>query len=293
MRGVEFLYPLTRQIPFLGLLFLIQRNISNTEITVSPINRGKIMTHKQNRRALITGASNSRDIGTAICRKLASLGMDIFFTHWNSEDSWIKEFQQEITDLGVRCEHIKIDLSDANAAFDILDSVKTKLGFPSILINNAAHSTRDGYLDFDAKTLDQHYSVNMRSTFLLCTEFARRFEKTDLDAGRIVNMTSGQELGPMPGELAYAATKGAISAFTKSLSVELAPLGITVNAVNPGPTDSTWMNDEIRTYLRAKFPMGRIGLPEDVARVIAFLTSDESEWITGQVIHSEGGYTRS
>lgn len=251
------------------------------------------MTHKQNRMALITGASNSKDIGTAICRKLASLGIDIFFTHWNSEDAWIEEFQQELIDTGVHCENIKMDLSNANAAVNILDTVQAKLGFPSILVNNAAHSTRDGYLELDAETLDKHYSVNMRSTFLLCAEFARRFEKTDLEAGRIINMTSGQELGPMPGELAYVATKGAISAFTKSLSVELAPLGITVNAVNPGPTDSTWMNDEIRTYLLSKFPMGRIGLPEDVARIIAFLASEESQWITGQIIHSEGGYIRS
>ena len=251
------------------------------------------MTQNQNRIALITGASNSRDIGTAICRKLASLGIDIFFTYWNSEDDWINQFKQELIDTGVHCENIKIDLSNANAAFEILDTVQTKLGFPSILVNNAAHSTRDGYLELDAKTLDKHYSVNMRSTFLLSAEFARRFEKASMNSGRIINMTSGQELGPMPGELAYVATKGAISAFTKSLSVELAPLGITVNAVNPGPTDSTWMNDEIRTYLLSKFPMGRVGLPEDVARIIAFLASDESKWITGQVIHSEGGYIRS
>lgn len=89
-------------------------------------------------------------------------------------------------------------------------------------------------------------------------------------------MTSGQELGPMVGELAYAATKGAISAFTRTLAQELAPIGITVNAVNPGPTDSTWMNDEIRKYLLPKFPMGRIGSPEDVARVISFLASESS-----------------
>ncbi len=96
----------------------------------------------------------------------------------------------------------------------------------------------------------------------------------------------------MPGELAYAATKGAISAFTKSLSRELASLRITVNAINPGPTDSTWMNDEIREYLLPQFPMGRIGAPEDAARLVAFLASEEAEWITGQIIHSEGGFIR-
>ncbi|HWO76427.1 MAG TPA: SDR family oxidoreductase [Bacillus sp. (in: firmicutes)] len=251
------------------------------------------MNHSQNKIALITGASSPRDIGIAICRKLASQGIDIFFTHWKSDITWIEKFQQEIVNMGVRCESLHIDLSNANAAVNILDTVSTKLGFPSILVNNAAHSTRDGYLELDAKKLDIHYAVNMRSTFLLSVEFARLFEKSTLETGRIINMTSGQELGPMPGELAYAATKGAISAFTRSLSAELAPLGITVNAVNPGPTDSTWMTDEIREHLLPKFPMGRIGLPEDVARLIAFLASDDANWITGQIIHSEGGFIRS
>lgn len=246
----------------------------------------------KNKIAIVTGASSPRDIGTAICRKLASQGIDIFFTHWKAEQDWIEEFQQEMVNNGVRCESLNIDLSEANAAIEILDSVEKKLGFPSILVNNAAHSKNDGYSVLDAKTLDEHYAVNMRSTFLLCVEFARRFEKENVQTGRIINMTSGQDLGPMPGELAYVATKGAISAFSKSLSQELAPIGITVNAVNPGPTDSTWMNDEIRKYLLPKFPMGRIGEPEDVARIIAFLASDEAQWITGQVIHSEGGFIR-
>lgn len=250
------------------------------------------MTNFKNKIAIITGASSQRDIGTAICRKLASQGINIFFTHWNSDHDWIEEFQQEIVNKGVLCENLKIDLSNTNAAFEILDTVESKLGFPSILINNAAHSKSDGYLVLDANTLDQHYAVNMRSNFLLCVEFARRFKESALDTGRIINLTSGQDLGPMPGELAYAATKGAISAFTRSLSQELAPLGITVNAVNPGPTDSTWMNDKTREYLLPKFPMGRIGVPEDVARTIAFLASDEAEWITGQIINSEGGFIR-
>ncbi|MDR4949720.1 SDR family oxidoreductase [Neobacillus cucumis] len=250
------------------------------------------MTHSQCKIALITGASNPRDIGTAVCRKLASQGINIFFTYWKAEPVWIEEFKQEITSMGVLCESLEIDLSNAHAAYKILDTVESKLGFPSILVNNAAHSKSDGYLGLDALTLDEHYAVNMRSTFLLCVEFARRFEKLELDTGRIINMTSGQDLGPMLGELAYAATKGAISAFTKSISQELAPLGITVNAVNPGPTDSTWMTDEIRQILLPKFPMGRIGLPEDVAQIIAFLASDEARWITGQIINSEGGFIR-
>lgn len=270
-----------------------ENNISIVTDRCVPLLGEKIMTNLQSKIALITGASNPRDIGSAICRKLASKGIDVFFTHWNSDSDWSNTFQKEIMEKGVRCEYLEIDLSDANAAYKILDTISTKLGFPSILVNNAAYSTRDGYLELDGKTLDDHYAVNMRSTFLLCVEFVRRFKKMKTGTGRIINMTSGQELGPMPGELAYAATKGAITAFTKSLAVELAPLGITVNAVNPGPTDSTWMTDEIREHLKPKFSMGRIGLPEDAARIVAFLASDDAKWITGQVIHSEGGFLRS
>ncbi|PMC37854.1 oxidoreductase [Bacillus sp. UMB0899] len=250
------------------------------------------MSHFQKKIALITGASNQGDIGTAICRKLASQNIDIFFTHWNSDAIWIERFKQELFQKGVSCEAMEIDLSDADAAYTIVEEVSDRLGSPSILINNAAHSISNDYLSLDAKSLDDHYTVNMRSTFLLCVEFARRFKVSNLESGRIINMTSGQDLGPMPGELAYAATKGAISAFTRSLSQELAPIGITVNAVNPGPTDSTWMNDEIRAFLLPKFPMGRIGTPDDVAKIISFLASDEADWITGQVIHSEGGFIR-
>ncbi len=244
-----------------------------------------------NKIAIITGASHPRDIGTAICRKLASKGIDIFFTNWQADNEWINRFQQEIENLGVRCVGMEIDLSPSDAYKVVLDSVELELGTPSILINNAAHSTRDGYLELDGKTMDAHYTVNMRTTFLLSVEFVRRFKRERAN-GRIINMTSGQDLGAMPEELAYAATKGAITAFTKSLSAEVAPLGITVNAINPGPTDSTWMTDEIRDHLLPNFPMGRIGQPSDVAEVVSFIASDEAAWITGQVIHSEGGFNR-
>ena len=105
-------------------------------------------------------------------------------------------------------------MADPSAPYKLLDVAAAELGLPDILVNNAAHSTRDGYLNLDAKTLDDHYAVNMRATFLLSVEFARRFKQSQNTIGRIINLTSGQALGPMAGELAYAATKGAISAFT-------------------------------------------------------------------------------
>lgn len=249
------------------------------------------------RIAIVTGASREKGIGAAVCRTLAAHGADIFFTHWRAFDSLLPQgvdedgparLQHELQELGVRCENLGIDLSTIDVSKQIMDEAEMKLGLPSILVNNAAYSTRDGFEVLDAATLDAHYAVNMRGAFLLTVEFARRL--SGKSGGRIINLTSGQSVTPMPGELAYVATKGAIEAFTVSLSAELAPFGITVNAVDPGATDSGWMTDVIRQELLPRFPMGRIGQPEDAARLIAFLASDEAAWITGQVIHSRGGF---
>ncbi len=218
-------------------------------------------------------------------------GIDVFFTHWGTGENEPGTLLKELLAAGVRAEAMELDLSLPKSPEQLLDAVADRLGPPSILVNNAAHSARDGYEALDDATLDAHYAVNLRATALLSAVFARRFDGKI--GGRIVNLTSGQSLGPMPGELAYAATKGAIEAFTRTLVAEVGHKGITVNAVNPGPTDTGWMTEEIRQELSAKFPAGRVGEPEDAARIVAFLASDEADWITGQVIHSEGGFLRS
>ncbi len=133
--------------------------------------------------------------------------------------------------------------------------------------------------------MDAYYAVNMRGTMLLSIEFARQFAGPS--GGRIINLTSGQGRGAMLGKLAYAATKEAIEAFTITLAVEVAPRGITVNAVDPGPTDTGWMTEEVKRELLPRFPMGQ---PEDAARLITFLTSGDAGWITGQIIRSTGGF---
>jgi len=251
------------------------------------------------RVAVVTGASRSIGIGAAICRALAAKGADIFFTHWRAYDetmAWGADadgpdaLQRELSASGRRCAHLEADLSLPDAPIRILDAAESRLGRASILVNNATYSTDSSYETLDAATLDAHYAVNMRGAMLLSVEFVRRFQ--DVSGGRIINMTSGQSLGPMPGELAYAATKGAIEVFTVSLAAAVAGRGIMVNAVNPGPTDTGWMDDAIRAAVLSRSPMGRIGQPEDAARLVAFLASDEAAWITGQVIHSEGGFQR-
>jgi 3-oxoacyl-[acyl-carrier protein] reductase len=248
--------------------------------------------------AIVTGASRSKAIGSAVCIELARADMDVFFTHWTPYDASMEfgaeedapaTLQAQLRSLGVRCEHLSVDLADISAPARIMDTVEERLGAAAVLVNNAVHDPVDAPFDqLDAQTLDAYYAVNIRGAMLLSVEFARRF--TGGTGGRIINLTSGQGRGPMPGKLAYVATKGAIEAFTVTLSAEVASLGITVNAVDPGPTDTGWVTDEIREYLLPRFPMGRIGQPEDAARLIAFLASEPAGWVTGQIIRSTGGF---
>lgn len=249
--------------------------------------------------ALVTGAGRRAGIGAAICRALGSAGLDVAFCYWHPYDAttpWgadpdtTDELLREVRALGVRCEGIALDLSQPDSARRLLDATVELLGLPSVLVNNAAVSLDADYRTLDAANLDAHYAVNLRATALLCVELARRHPAGK--PGRIINLTSGQSLGPMPGELAYAATKGAVEALTVSLAPPLAALGITVNAVNPGPTDTGWMSDAIKTRVRMRSPTGRIGTPEDCARLVAFLASAAAGWITGQIISSEGGFVR-
>lgn len=252
------------------------------------------------RVAIVTGASRRGGIGAAIARELAADGAAIFFTHWQAydrtmawgaDDDGPRALEAELRDRRVRCAAMEVDLGQPDAPAGVLDAAEARLGPISILVNNAAYSTSEGYETLDAATIDAHYAVNARATMLLSAGFARRF--TAGVGGRIINLTSGQSLGPMPGELAYIASKGAIEAFTRSLAPAVMPLGITVNAVNPGPTDSGWMSGAIKHELVPKFPTSRIGQPDDAARLVAFLASDAAAWITGQVIHSEGGFLRA
>ncbi|KGX91336.1 3-ketoacyl-ACP reductase [Pontibacillus halophilus JSM 076056 = DSM 19796] len=251
--------------------------------------------------AIVTGVGRSEGIGAAVCRELAQEGIHLLFTYWGSydhevygqsEEAWSTRFQTELCSYGVVSKGIEVDLSHPDAYASILTEA-TEMGEPTILINNATVSIETNYESLTAAMLDRHYEVNMRSTFLLSCEFAKFLKEKELRDGRIINFTSGQDQGPMPNHLAYAATKGAVSAFTSSLSIEVAHFGCTVNAINPGPTDTGWMTEEMKEHLQLKFAMGRVGEPADAARLVGFLVRPESSWITGQVLHSEGGYQRS
>jgi 3-oxoacyl-[acyl-carrier protein] reductase len=129
--------------------------------------------------------------------------------------------------------------------------------------------------------------VNARGTALLMAEFARRF-RGEAGSGRIVTFSSGL---PLNGELAYAASKGAVEWLTISAAVELGPRGITANAIDPGPTDTGWLSPELADAVASATPLGRVGRSEDAAALVAFLCSADGGWITGRVLRSDGGFS--
>ena len=249
--------------------------------------------------AIVTGASRLKGIGKAICTELAKNGIDIFFTYWcnydrempwNIEDNEPDLIQTEIRSLGVKCEKLELNFLEEESIETLLNEVERKLGFPTILVNNATRSTQTSINQITAEELDKHYIVNFKVPTLLIAEFVKRFKGHK--NGRIINLTSGQTLSFMSNEIAYATTKSAIETLTRTISQEIAKKGITINAVNPGLTDTGWLDKRQEKSFKERFPMGRLGQPTDVAKLISFLVSENAAWITGQVIHSEGGFVR-
>jgi 3-oxoacyl-[acyl-carrier protein] reductase len=163
------------------------------------------------------------------------------------------------------------------------------IGPLDILVVNHARSGHAGLEALTAAQIDAFLHENVRASLLLVREFAARHDDSR-EGGRVVLMTSGQHLAPMSGEVAYAVSKGALQQATSTLADELADRHITVNTVNPGPTDTGWGLADRNPA--SAMPFGRWGEPDDAARLIAWICSDDARWITGQTIDSEGGFRR-
>ena len=247
--------------------------------------------------ALVTGVSRRIGIGAAVATRLGRAGFDLFLHAWSpadAEQSWGADpdagaaLPGEIAgDSGARVEHAAADLADPAAPAALFDAAVAAFGHVDVLVANHARSSDQDLEHLTAAEVDLTYAVNTRATLLLVQEFARRHD--DSRPGRVVLMTSGQHRGPMPGELPYIASKGALHQVTASLAAHLAPRRITVNAVDPGATDTGYADAATRAWVLEQEPMGRWGEPDDAARLITWLAGPDSAWVTGQVIVSSGG----
>ena len=243
------------------------------------------------RNALVTGVSRRAGIGFAIAQRLHESGAALFVHGWSEHDSrqpWAGEdggTETLAAELGVG--FAEADFADAAAPERVVAAASDALGPLDILVVNHARSGHGRLADLTAEEIDAFLHENVRASLLLVREFAARHDDSR-QGGRIVLLTSGQHLAPMAREVAYAVSKGALQQATLTLADELAERGITVNAVNPGPTDTGWL--EGRSPPERTMPLGRGGEPDDAARLVAGLCRDDARWITGQTINSEGGF---
>jgi len=248
--------------------------------------------------AFITGVSRKNGIGFGIAKRLATMGADLYlhsFAPYDRQFSSVGEVGdpvtliRELTGDGCKVEHMEADFFDAQSPAHIMKDAIEKFGHVDILILNHTHDTLKTLEELTSEEIDRHLIVNVRAALLLIQEYAK--QPDGRSGGRIILLTSGQHLGPMP-HLAYVASKGALHQLTSSLSDYFIGKGVTVNTVNPGPTKTYYPSEELDHAVLQRMPLGRWGEPDDAARLIGWLASDEARWITGQVINSEGGFRR-
>jgi 3-oxoacyl-[acyl-carrier protein] reductase len=242
----------------------------------------------------VTGVSRRAGIGAAIARELGRAGARLFVTFfrqydqrqvWGIEPDEPESLLRELGSIADEVAGTELDLSQPAAPADLFRQALRRFGQIDILVNNAAHWEAGGIGEVRADQLDRHYAVNVRASVMLCAEFARQLEPHT--PGRIINITSGQGHSPMPGNIAYVVTKAALDALTLTLSAELAGHRITVNAIDPGPTDTGWISDELRSAVLQASPEGKISSPEEIARLTRWLSGDDAASITGQVIKAQ------
>ena len=251
------------------------------------------------RVAVVTGGSRRQAIGAAVARRLAGDGASVYLHSWSPYDAerpWggdpegAAALVAELRANGCEAVHGVADFADPTAPAAVVAAARAEFGHVDILVANHARSHRQSLEELTATEIDLAYAVNTRATLLLVQAFAAQHDDSK-SGGRVVLFTSGQYHGSMPDELTYIASKAALHELTPSLAVHLARRGITVNCVNPGPNDTGWADQEIVAASADQIPGGRWSTPQDTAHLVGWLVSDEAEWVTGQTIASDGGWS--
>jgi 3-oxoacyl-[acyl-carrier protein] reductase len=239
------------------------------------------------RVALVTGGS--RGIGRAIAEELARAGATVIFTYV-SNASAAAEVEKAIAEAGGKAKAVRCDVSDHEAVDALVAQIVQEHGGIDIAVNNAGVTRYQLILRMKPEDFDAVIATNLRGAWSVCRAVVKPMMKKR--AGRIINLSSVVAGMGNPGQSNYAASKGGLEALTRSLAREIGSRAITVNAVAPGfiDTDMTReLSDEVRSALVERIPLGRLGSAADVAAVVRFLASDAAGYVTGQVIHVNGG----
>jgi 3-oxoacyl-[acyl-carrier protein] reductase len=230
---------------------------------------------------LVTGVSRARGIAAAVARRLRADDFTVVTAGWTPYDS---EHHQGIDEQVAS--DLQFDLAQPDAPAALLAAAEDRAGPVGALVLAHAFDAGQGIFEVTSESIDQHMAVNVRSFLLLMRAFAERVRDAGAD-GRIVLFSSGP---PQTGSIAYGASKGAIEWMTYSAATELGPLGIRVNAINPGPNQTGWMSPEVEGAAAGRTPLRRAGRPEDAAALVSFLLSDDGGFINGQLLTSDGGH---
>ncbi len=269
-----------------------------------------------NKVILITGANNPRGIGAATARAFAQQGAKVFITYLRSrpESYGIDATEaaaasepgmplyhglrthtadavvQEIAVAGGHAAALEADLAEPAQIPALFEAVEQRFGPVDVLVNNAAHyEDPDTIFTISAPALDRTFAVNARTTVLMIAEFVRRYQQRGDQEGRIINLST-DSAQCFPSQISYGASKAAVEAFTRSIAHEIGPLGITINTVAPGPTQTGYIPADVEQRILPDIALRRIGQPEEIADAIVFLASHQARWLTGNVIKVSGGH---